>query len=601
MACDQWWFMRGSVLLILQILFALGLQADISADPSYYEYGSLSRTHSLADDRSQITFVSAEEKIRTRVERSPPEPLNKPVNQPPAHQPSEVQDMQQSTQQSTPQSQQPVITINTTSSANVSYSTETVTTPGPIVTEPSIKKYKPDDTKAKKNYTVVPMPTADTTAPHLSKPTIWANQTRWTNLTNDARNISDSSDPEIGDISVSLSDVSNTTLKQNNITKTEYDNHQYYNSSFMVDKSAWEKYWVNMSKHPDLQVNELLSQSHRRAATVKLKFDFPFYGHKVRNITIATGGFLYTGEYVHSWLAATQYIAPLMANFDLRLSNSSYVKYADNSTSFTVEWENVVLHDKPEDGAFTFQATLHQNGDIVFVYTAIPLVVENITDTLHPVKVGLSDAYIMDRTVFFVRRKTIYEYHRVNFNRQDIKNYTVIYLTALPTCLEMENCNDCVTKVIDFDCKWCPELQQCSTGISRSKQDWLLKGCDRKNIKEEASCPTRTTSYKDQVDARGHEGHITRDEELSASVEPSQHSGPAADPLEHARDKMNMGVSGIIGIMVMISLIAGLAGWAAYAYRNPHSASGQMLIRYRPSQWSWRRGEARYTAATIHM
>ena len=42
---------------------------------------------------------------------------------------------------------------------------------------------------------------------------------------------------------------------------------------------------------------------------------------------------------------------------------------------------------------------------------------------------------------------------------------------------------------------------------------------------------------------------------------------------------MNIGVSGIIGILVVISLIAGLSGWAAYAYRNPHSASGQMLIR----------------------
>lgn len=67
--------------------------------------------------------------------------------------------------------------------------------------------------------------------------------------------------------------------------------------------------------------------------TVKLKFDFPFYGYNVRNITIATGGFLYTGDYVHSWLAATQYIAPLMANFDTRLSNASYVKYADNGGS----------------------------------------------------------------------------------------------------------------------------------------------------------------------------------------------------------------------------------------------------------------------------
>lgn len=64
--------------------------------------------------------------------------------------------------------------------------------------------------------------------------------------------------------------------------------------------------------------------------TVQLKFDFPFYGHVVRNVTVATGGFLYTGEYVHSWLAATQYIAPLMANFDTTISNQSLVKYADN-------------------------------------------------------------------------------------------------------------------------------------------------------------------------------------------------------------------------------------------------------------------------------
>lgn len=60
----------------------------------------------------------------------------------------------------------------------------------------------------------------------------------------------------------------------------------------------------------------------------------------------------------------------------------------------------MVLQDKPDAGPFTFQVTLHQNGDIVFVYLDIPVVVEEIEDTMHPVKVGLSDAYIMDRTVF---------------------------------------------------------------------------------------------------------------------------------------------------------------------------------------------------------
>ena len=111
----------------------------------------------------------------------------------------------------------------------------------------------------------------------------------------------DDSDGSIGDISISrFSDLSNKTLSQHNITKMEYDTHQYYNSTFIIDEAVGKKFWVDINNHPDLKVNYLLSQSHRRAATVKLKFDFPFYGHKVRNITIATGGFLYTGEYVHS-------------------------------------------------------------------------------------------------------------------------------------------------------------------------------------------------------------------------------------------------------------------------------------------------------------
>lgn len=67
--------------------------------------------------------------------------------------------------------------------------------------------------------------------------------------------------------------------------------------------------------------------------TVELPFKFQFYGQEIENVTIATGGFLYTGDYIHSWLAATQYIAPLMANFDTSLSNDSFVKYVHNGNS----------------------------------------------------------------------------------------------------------------------------------------------------------------------------------------------------------------------------------------------------------------------------
>jgi hypothetical protein len=51
-------------------------------------------------------------------------------------------------------------------------------------------------------------------------------------------------------------------------------------------------------------------------------------------------------------------------------------------------------------GPFTFQAILRNDGDIVFSYSAVPEVINKIHDDEHPVKVGLSDAYIMEKTIF---------------------------------------------------------------------------------------------------------------------------------------------------------------------------------------------------------
>lgn len=50
-----------------------------------------------------------------------------------------------------------------------------------------------------------------------------------------------------------------------------------------------------------------------------------------------------------------------------------------------------------------------------------------------------------------VRRKTIYEYHRLQFTKEDIKNWTVIYLYALPTCVELKDCKSCLAQSIGFE------------------------------------------------------------------------------------------------------------------------------------------------------
>lgn len=414
----------------------------------------------------------------------------------------------------------------------------------------------------------------------------------------------------------------NTTLQNFNITQTQEDYHTYYNSVWTTDKNASEAYWKRLAD--SMNVSSLLSNSHRRATTVLLTFDFPYYGFPIRNITIATGGFLYSGDYVHSWLASTQYIAPLMANFDTSLSQNSFVKFRDDGETFTVVWENVSLQDRPENGSFTFSATLNKSGDIVFAYKTIPIDIQQIYDDKHPVKVGLSDAYIIDKTIFRTKQKTIYEYHRVNFGRSKVQNDTLITLYAQPTCFSYKDCQSCMNhEGSDFKCIWCPTLNRCSTGVDRKRQDWIQKGCDKTQIMEISVCPAlgqKGNNYGEPVEisTEGNDTNGTYRHETEIQLSKSgtaNKSGPggingavANDdsvnkvPAFHTGAEQESSSSSLlVTMMVICCLVVTCGGWVLYAYRNPHTKSGQLLIRYRPNKWSWRRGEARYTAATIHM
>ncbi|XP_031638689.1 plexin domain-containing protein 2 [Contarinia nasturtii] len=382
--------------------------------------------------------------------------------------------------------------------------------------------------------------------------------------------------------------ISEEEKKGGNDQKIDY--FQYYNSTLSVSVNQSNEYW---SQKKDYIISNILSKSHRRAITVQLKFDFPFYGHTVRNVTVATGGFLYTGEYVHSWLAATQYIAPLMANFDTSASNVSVVKYNDNGTAFTVIWEKVPLQDgatsKPP--LFTFSVTLYNTGDITFAYKEIPILIENIKDEKHPVKIGLSDAYIIDKTIYFARRKTIYEYHRVNFPGQDIKNNTVIRMVALPTCLGFKDCASCLDTRLDaFNCTWCPTLNRCSTGTDRKRQQWIQVGCEKTQLKDTTTCPalgTKGNNYATQQPVNGQTAN------QNDSQIPSVHGDAAFTEngnktsvdvknalahIDNDQSKHNH-ASFALGILLPIVVIASLVMWVAYAYRNPHTKSGQLLIQ----------------------
>lgn len=385
-------------------------------------------------------------------------------------------------------------------------------------------------------------------------------------------------------------------IEQGNKNTSLVDSHQFYKPEYIKDPERAMSFWVDFSKLPLSQnmstKHEMLSKSHRRAAPIKLSFEFPFYGQPLRNIIIATGGFLYVGEHLHHWLAATQNISPLMANFDLSTSNSSDIHYYDNSTALVVQWQNVQMKDNKPPGSFSFQVTLHKNGDIVFVYKSLPVPIAEIPEDEHPVKVGISDAFLIDKVAFFIRRKTIYDYHRLNLkDTQELGNQSAIYLKALPTCNQYDSCLTCSKAPPNLECIWCPAVKRCSNGFDRKRQEWLSNYCDKI---QKSDCSIKTESDVQQ-------NSMSSNSNQMISVEPSSSKQMMTPDRIMPDPRAGEGGTAFVTLLMFMALTSGVALWAFYAYKNPHTPSGQLLIKYRPSNWRWQHAETRYTAASIHM
>uniref|UniRef100_A0A8C3YFW1 Plexin domain containing 2 n=1 Tax=Catagonus wagneri TaxID=51154 RepID=A0A8C3YFW1_9CETA len=356
---------------------------------------------------------------------------------------------------------------------------------------------------------------------------------------------------------------------------------------------------------------------------VNLSFDFPFYGHFLREITVATGGFIYTGEVVHRMLTATQYIAPLMANFDPSVSRNSTVRYFDNGTALVVQWDHVHLQDNYNLGSFTFQATLLMDGRIIFGYKEIPVLVTQISSTNHPVKVGLSDAFVVVHRIQQipnVRRRTIYEYHRVELQMSKITNISAVEMTPLPTCLQFNGCGPCVSSQIGFNCSWCSKLQRCSSGFDRHRQDWVDSGCPEES--KEKTCDTTepvesSTQTTTTVRATTTQFRVLTTTRRAATSQPPT-SLPTEDDTKIALHLKDNGASTddsaaekkggslhaglIVGILLLVLVIAAAVLVTVYMYHHPTSAASIFFIERRPSRWpamKFRRGSGHPAYAEV--
>ncbi|KHJ79570.1 hypothetical protein OESDEN_20778 [Oesophagostomum dentatum] len=364
--------------------------------------------------------------------------------------------------------------------------------------------------------------------------------------------------------------------------------HQYYLMTIYSNRSEqMKRYWVDideMLKKPGVVGNAshpLLSGTYRRAVGAKLSFKFPFYGHMMTNLTIATGGFLYIGDQTHNWLAATQYIAPLMANFDTMLDGSS-ILYADDGERFVVEWRKVQLREQHQAGPFTFQTTLFKNGSIVFVYKQVPMNVSNISDEQHPVKCGISDAYLYHHMLIthgtMAPKRVIYEYHRIEVPLDKVVADTAVYLDAQPACIQFQTCESCSNATLKhFTCSWCHAKKShggpfCTDqgGIHRRRQQWAENNC--KNQGKNMYCNAETD-----------EDEVEDDSSTPAAERPSSPDDVIPLDKERKADKIRGKTDGggYAALVFILGCSLCLIGWLAYAYYNPHTTSGQFLIKVR--------------------
>lgn len=352
-----------------------------------------------------------------------------------------------------------------------------------------------------------------------------------------------------------------------NITKVLDDKQKYYKwQSYAPTDKRTEELWVDLSAS-QVRIHGILSNAHRQAARVALSFDFPFYGHDLRQIIIATGGFIFMGEMTHRMLTATQYVAPLMANFDPSFSSNSTVRYSDNGNLFVVQWDKVRLKDREGEGVFTFQTVLHKNGTIVFNYREIPVPVEKMNSTEHPVKVGLSDAFmafVPSSQASGPKQRTIYEYHRVEVDSTKIVNRSAFEFIPLPTCSQHTTCELCMTSNLTAGCGWCNTVQRCSDGIDRHRQEWLDFNCpeESKGRCEDYNpvLPDETTDSHLQLSPAPTASAAELEDHPSTSDE---HSGPPS----HSGITENTAI--IAGVVAALVLLVALTLLAVY-YINTH-------------------------------
>ncbi|CAF0929408.1 unnamed protein product [Didymodactylos carnosus] len=366
------------------------------------------------------------------------------------------------------------------------------------------------------------------------------------------------------------------------------NDHLYYNVSYIVPKLSTSNI-LNFVRDNDIMGQTFsrihaLSDKHRSAFGMGISFPFPFYGHTINRLLVATGGFLYTGELVHAALiGSTQYIAPFMSNFDTSLGdNESEILHLDNGTHFIITWNKVYLQDQQELGPYTFQVILQDNGNIYFNYNRIPTM--KVSEKHHTFRVGLSDAFMLERPALpFHVVRIITLYHKIDIDRNKIQDGTSVVFEMDTSCNTFTDCTSCLANHNNrYNCSWCDDVQRCSDGYDRLRNEWLSAQCHRTALKDYCSVldykATESSSNKQHIST---ESSIFLDDKPQKQSQQQQQAQKLSINKEKKYHRVRTAIFTLI-ILILVGALIGIAGFYIYAYKHPTSTPGMWLIEHRP-------------------
>ncbi|XP_016159786.1 PREDICTED: plexin domain-containing protein 1 [Ficedula albicollis] len=379
-----------------------------------------------------------------------------------------------------------------------------------------------------------------------------------------------------------------------NETRIVEDNHSYYVSRvYGPGEAQLRGLWVELAaaNRSHVRIHGILSNTHRQASGVGKVLGWG--GGAPAASCSACSGFIFVGDVIHRMLTATQYIAPLMANFNPSYSHNSTVQYLDNGTVFVVQWDQVYLQGREDIGSFTFQAALHSSGRIVFGYKEWdPSLGFLFGMPLWAPLLGCLSPSQGHPCVAESRRRTIYEYHRVELDPSRISSHSAVEFTPLPTCLQQQSCERCLSSELTFNCSWCQVLQRCSSGFDRYREEWLSHGCAQS---DERSCadlaeggassapPGSAGSARDGPGPTGWAlpGSLTTEDDTKLN----QFAGGegTGSPLPSRGAPIPTGT--VVAVAVAVLLLAGLILAGIYISGHPSSPAALFFIERRPPRW----------------